>query len=83
MITFLANLLRNQNIYATKIIEYCSILSEFFLYTKIRSLRLLQKYLKIQENKYRSIVLRQFIVNYCQFMDIFSADATLRLGIAR
>ena len=27
--------------------------------------------------------LRQFIVNYCQFMDIFGADATLHLGIAR
>ena len=71
MITFLANLLRNQNIYATKIIGYSSMLSDFFLYTKIRSLRLLQKYLKIPENKNRSIVLRQFGSNYCQFMDLY------------
>ena len=27
--------------------------------------------------------LSSIIVNYCQFMDIFGADATLRLGIAR
>ena len=46
MITFLANFLRNQNIYATKIIGYSSMLSDFFLYTKIRSLRLIQKYKK-------------------------------------
>lgn len=71
MITFLANLLRNQSIYATKIIEYCSMLSDFFLYTKIRSLRLLQKYLKIPENKNRSIVLRQVGSIYCQFMDLY------------
>ena len=29
MTTFLTNLLRNQSIYATKIIEYCSMLSDF------------------------------------------------------
>jgi|GEM_PF-1622695 len=46
MITFLANLLRNQSIYATKIIEYCSMLSEFFLYTKIRSQMRATKILK-------------------------------------
>lgn len=48
MITFLANLLRNQSIYATKIIEYCSMLSDFFLiqkYARMRATKILKNIL--------------------------------------
>ena len=59
-----------------------TLVSSTFLIQKYASLRLLQKYTKITGFYFKDNFC-QIIVNFCQFMDIFGAAATLRLGIAR
>ena len=62
--------------------HWCPLKRSSVFIQKYASLCSLQKYLKITRF-YVKDNLRQLDVNYCQFMDIFGAAATLRLGIAR